>query len=523
MHRKVFLNRKNNRASVWMAAAFGFALLVSHQMPVLAAGTGPVSGLDGITEEAIMPDQDLEEISAGAASPLDGIVSAFDGIEVLGRRAKLVNKSIPLYLAQKNPVAETVCYFNAAGNYEIKQDSLLPIQVNKIPFAPKLSIESILYNGLPALKITASGNAATVQKGTYTYKLVPYDKGRQEELSAVTLKVSVKAMATYPSMKVNASTVTLNSQVKGDYAYVYALTEGARIQPLDHAETPAKIGSGLDVELVNESTARISLSGNTAKASALKATLYFYYGPEWNYKVVKKTISVKKVSKQPKVALTVKSGSKLDIVQRDAYCMQYTPKISNTGYVLKDIYVSGADKREFDRQFFLETERDGNGDVRSVAIRLKKDAQVAPATRTYGLEYVLHGSGSDAKQISGSVPVKLKITQSNVTIKNQSKTSLKLSVSGNRPGYVHYMVNTPVFASISDNSVVENFSAQIPPEAFSTSVRVDEYGHLATVAITADPSKVVAGRKYVLNYKVYPEGGAGVKCAKIKVTVSITE
>lgn len=529
MIKKLILNKKRSRAVRCIAAVLGAALAVQMQASVLAeeiaVGTsetaaevhevltepeadqaGPVSGLDG-TEEELPP----------------GVVSPFEGMEFQGHRAKLVNTNIPLYLAQKNPTAETICYFNAAGDYEIREESLQPTQVNKIATAPKLSLENISYNGLPAIRITASGNAAAVQKGTYTYKLVPYDRGRQEELKAVTLKVSVKAVTVYPAMKISASSVTLNSGVKGDYAYVYAQTEGAKIQPLDHTETPAKIGSGLNVELVNENTAKISISDYSAKASALKATLFFYYGPDWNYKVVKKTISVKKTAKQPKVTLTAKSGSRLDIVQRDAYCMQYTPKVANTGFVLKDISVSEADKGDFNRQFLLETERDENGDVRSVTVRLRKDAKVFPASRNYGFTYVLHGSGSDARQIAGTISVRLKTVQSNTAVKNQSKTSLKLSVSGNNPGYVHYMVNTPVFASVSEDSVKENFSTKIPEGAFSTSVKTDACGRLFTIVVKADPSKVTAGKKYILNYNVFPEGGAHMKYAKLKITVSVTE
>lgn len=562
MHKNILLNSRRGK---FIAVMLGFVLMMNLSLPALAEevvtdlqGTAQdiqesvsaeeipeeppveeeqespvVSGTDGeeTTEEIIevpveeetVSDNELEELPVGTVSPTDGTVTPFDGSELVGHSAKLSQKSITLYLAKKNPTAETICYFNSFGDYEIQEGSLLPTKVNKIPYAPKLSLESISYNGLPAFKITASGNAASVKKGTYTYKLKAYDKERKEELKAVTLKVLVKAETVYPAMQINTTKVVLNEQLAGDYAYVYAVTEGAKIQPLNNIDNPAKVGKGLDVRLVNENTARITIKDKAAKGSALKATLYFYYGPEWNYKVVKKTISAKRVSKEPKITLTAKSGSKLDAVQRMAYDAQYVPKISNTGFVLKDVRISDPDQNEFNRQFLLEKERDGNGDIRSVTVRLKEDAKIYPETRNYGIVYTLHGPGNDAKEFSGTIPAKIKTVQSNVTMKNKTKASLKLSLSQGASGAVCYMVNSPVFASISEESIVENFNIKIPQGAFTTKVTVDPYGHLAMLEIQADASKVSVGKKYTLNYLVYPNGGNGSKCAKLKINVSIKE
>lgn len=511
MRRNSFYDRKK---SVRLAAALAVILAANVCTPAFAAQDAVVvSATDGA--ETVNA---LEEMRTGAASPMDGT-------EILGRRAKLSATSLSLYLAQRNTKAETICYFNAAGDYGIREESLYPTNESKIPYAPLISLENTVYNGLPAIRITASDTGG-MQKGSYTYKLIPYDKESGEELKTVTLKISVKSETTYPSIKLNTSSVTLNSQIAGDYAYIYPVTEGVKIQPLDSPENPAKIGSGLDVKLMNESTARISIKKKNAKGSALKATLCFYYGPDWNYKVVKKTITVKTSTKTPKVTLKAKSGGKLDLLQRDAYCMEYTPVVSYTGFVLKDIRISDADQRDFDRQFILLTERDANGDVRSVKIRLREDATVFPHTRGYSFSYVLHGNGSDAKEITGALSLNLKTVQGNVGIKAMSTAKLKLSktVSDNQTGYVHYQVNTPVFASVSGDSVEENFNAlKIPKGAFSTEIKTDACGHLMTIGVKADPSKVEAGKKYTLDYKVYPKGGAGHKYTKLKITVTITE
>lgn len=528
MKRMSYLYRRKRRKGAFAAAVLTLILVMNGVLPVqasqsdgekIAAETIVVSSADG--EEITvgeMAEAELEEALTSAATPMDGT-------EILGRRAKLSASGVTLYLARKNRTAETFCYFNAKGDYTILPESLIPTQTAKIPYAPELSLENTTYNGLPAIRIMISGDQ-NLQKGNYTYRLIPYDRENNVQLKAVTLKISVKADTVYPGMKINMPTVTLNKQIPGDYAYVYPLLEGARILPLDSALKTASIGSGLNVELVNESTARISIKNQSAVGSALKATLWFYYGPEWNYKVVKKTITVKRTASLPKLSLKAEEGGRLDLLQRDAFCMEYSPAVSRTGFVVKSIDVSDADRLEFDRQFVLETEEDTNGDVRLVRIRLKPESNIYPGARKYAFRYLLHGSGSDAKEIAGELALNLKTVQGNAVMQKQSPVNLKLSQSapGGMKGYVHYLVNTPVFASISEDSVKENFNElKIPQGAFSTKVRVDEYGHLATIEVKADPEKVEAGKKYTLNYNVFPEGGAGHKYTKLKITVTITE
>ena len=487
--------------SAQMTLAMG--LPVSAQETVSAQEPGSVTQLDGETVSI-----DEQEVS-----PMNGVVA---------RKVAILNKTVKLNITKKENSASTILYFNTAGKYEIEEESLIPLKNGYM--APAITQKEVSYNGLPGIEITATKTADTA-KGTYTYKLIPKEISESETepyiLSTVTFKVQV--VTGYPSLTFSPSKVYLNKNIDGDFAYVKLSDPGARFLPLDSATYPSAISNCLGTTLENETMARIELKKRASSGKAYKTTLCIWYGPEWEYKVVKKTITIYTVTSVPKVSFGFQKGSVLDLIRRDSTSANAIAKITATGYKIKELTMTDPIMAE---RMKITNIVGKYGVIEGVNIQLNKDVFIEPnRSLKIPFTYKLQGEDEDAGAVTGVTYLTVKPTQSTLKLTAETPAKMTLSENGVTAGTVTYSVKGPIGAVLTKDSFKENFSSQIPAGAFTSQTAVNPEGTVANLTIFLHPEAVEPGLlkpgKYTLAYRVQADGSFANKFTTIKITVTV--
>lgn len=476
-----------------------------------------VPALPAAAEESVIHEEPV------IVTQLDGDTVSVDGLEVspmngvIARKVAILNKTVKLNITKKENSVSTILYFNTAGNYTIEPDSLIPLKYGDT--APAITTKAVSYNGLPGIEITATKTADTA-KGTYTYKLASFETSETEPYILSTIPFRVQVVTGHPALTFSPSKVYLNDNIEGDFTYIRLSEPGARFLPLDSTTYPSAVSNCLSTTLENESMARIELKKKAVPGKSYKATLNIWYGPEWEYKVVKKTITVYTVNSTPRVSFGFQKGSALDLIRRGTTSANAIAKITATGYKLKELTMTDSAMAQL---MDIKNITGKYGVIEGVNIQLKNDVFIEP-NHSYKIPftYRLQGEDEDAGAVTGTTYFTVKPTQSTLKLTAETPVKMTLSENGVNAGTVTYSVKSPIGAVLTKDSFQEYFGSRISADAFNSEVTINPEGTVANLTISPNPDMTEPG-KYTLSYRVRAAGSYVNKYTTVKIVVNVVQ
>lgn len=392
----------------------------------------------------------------------------------LDRVFTAVKSSTPVYLTQSNAVLRSITVEPTA-----RAGSSTRIQADKI---------HVVYED-GCLRAEFADTQDLPKAGTYSYSF----KGTLEDGKAVsggTLRVVVGAVM--PKVKLSASSVKLNRQLKADeIVQITPTASGYRL--LGFADTYSWMtyeDGSLRIRLTDDlrdDTNRFTLHARVAPPSVEQSVL------------VEVPLTVQVYSAAPVVTLSAKG--KLDTMKPDS-AIVYTPKLKNCAGTITDVELTGQDKNKFSAELV-----DGR-----ISLTMREGVKYATNV-TYKVQFALY---IGAKKITAPV-TSIKVTQSKAKL-TVTPATLTLYQSQRSPLKA---VVTASLGKIQSIRVNDKTSADLKAALKLEKVTYDVSTGLLTLPLD-NTAPLQAGKSYSLYLDVTPVGNAtNLSPSQIRLTVKV--
>ena len=417
--------------------------------------------------------------------------------------ASLTKKKIVFYAADRPVSDDTYLVLDVDGDYEISGLD----DAGDIRFLT----EKVSYNGLPAYHITVSADNS-LYKQIIKRDIVLTDRksGRQTKALKLTVQMGKKS----PAASWKKSLVTLNASDKGDFAVNSPKYEGFSIAPLSSNHYKPKIPGEISVALINENTVRVQAGPNIKLNKTYPVQLWLINADCSPVKAVKKTFSVKQVSKESILTLKRAMGSSMDLSSRSGTAFHYRPVVRNSGLVLNDIDFSKASMSE---NYILEKYKDpGTGEITDIFVKAKEGAGLTAGAVEFSFDSILGNPGMDAKSVKRSsyFTASRKTSRIRCSFVSGNKLTINETLSDNNiAGTFEIRVNSPKFGRIDPASVKD-----VSEGAFKSYWTVDKDGRVARVRVVVNKAGILPKKTYNLVYYLKAVGAAS-ETKPTKITV----